>query len=54
VKTPGVYRFRIKGYAYRAQEPITVKLMAGPFDFKGSKNEVMGFYDLPRTRRSRR
>ena len=38
-----LYRFRIKGYAYRSQEPITVKLMAGPFDYKGSKNELMGF-----------
>ncbi len=46
VKVPGRYHFKIKGFAYRSQEPITVKLMAGPFDFKGSRNDVMGFYDL--------
>lgn len=47
VKTLGHYHFTVSAYAYRATEPVSIRIMAGPFDFKGTKNHIVDYFDLP-------
>ncbi len=40
------YRFRIKGYGYRTDKPVTFHVKAGPMD-AGAQQIVLGYFDVP-------
>src|SRR6185436_14996944 len=42
----GKYRFRISGYGYQTQKPVTFHVMAGPMN-AAAQQFLIGYYDVP-------
>lgn len=42
----GKYRFRISGYGYQTQKPVTFHVMAGPMN-AAAQQFLLGYYDVP-------
>lgn len=46
VRPPGLYRIRITGYAYRSEQPVTIRVGGTSF-LRGSDKPTYGYVELP-------
>lgn len=45
-RDPGLYRFRIAGYAYQTAKPVTFHVMAGTLT-EATQQHLVGYYEMP-------